>query len=91
MQTVKQKLDQLKWDKTLKINKKDIKIWYWDNIYKKLIPISWETYLNSENDNEFIRFKDDTVIPFHRILRITVKNKSIWERKTKLTLLSRNH
>jgi len=72
---VKQFLNKIKYSG--KFNTKDITLFYYDRILKKLIKIDYENIKLEEN---FIII-NDSQIPLHRIYEIRNKNIIIWKRE----------
>ncbi len=68
-------LNKIKWDKNL--NKEEYKIYYLDNIKKKLIEIKFNEI--KEITKNFM-ILGDKEIPLHRIKEIRKKEKLIWKR-----------
>ncbi len=75
---IKDLLNKIKWDK--RENPEDYKIYYFDRIENKLIPLRFEEI--KEIDGNFLRLdrEEETFIPLHRIKKVTKKEKVVWER-----------
>jgi len=79
MTTIKQLLDRIKWDESLK--PEDFRVYYLDRIKKKLMEIRYVDinkieggYIVFEKNNEEVR------IPLHRIKRVTKSGFTFWKR-----------
>ncbi len=81
-----------------KYNWQDISLWYWDNIGKRLIELNSVDWRNADQDDMGFTIRKTNIIfgdieeptifiPYHRILRITEKNNTIWERTIQLEKL----
>jgi len=75
---IKDLLNKIKWDK--RENPEDYRIYYFDRIEKKLIPIKFDEILKMESGFLELRREEETFIPLHRIKKVTKKDKVIWER-----------
>lgn len=77
MISIKQFLNKIKYSN--KFNQKDIKLYYYDRILKKLTKID---YNNIKIEDNFIII-NDSQIPLHRIYEIRNKSIMIWKRELK--------
>ncbi len=79
MQSIKDFLNKIKWDKNL--NPDEYSIFYLDRIRKVLIEIRYNDI--KKIDKEFIILEKDAEevnIPLHRIKRVERNKKLVWER-----------
>jgi uncharacterized protein (UPF0248 family) len=79
MQTIKDFLNKIKWDKNL--DARDFSVFYLDNVSKKLVELQFKDILKIEG-NFIVVLKEDeeTFIPMHRIREVKEKDKVVWER-----------
>ncbi len=77
MMPIKQFLNKIKFSG--KFNTKDITLYYYDRILKKLIPLKYE---NVKLEDVYL-IHDDSQIPLHRIYEVRNKNIIIWKREIK--------
>ncbi len=75
---IKDLLNKIKWDK--RENPEEYKIYYFDRIDKKLIPIKFKDIIKIEGNFLRLDRKDETFIPLHRIKKVIKKGKVVWER-----------
>lgn len=81
MQSIKDLLNKIKWDKNL--NPEEYSIFYIDRITKGLIEIRYNDI--KEIGKNFIvleRHNEEVDIPLHRIRKVERKGKLVWERKS---------
>jgi uncharacterized protein (UPF0248 family) len=79
MQTIKDFLNKIKWDKNL--NADYFSVYYLDNISKKLVKLKFKDILRIEGNFMVISKEDEeTFIPLHRIREVKEKDKVVWKR-----------
>jgi len=80
METIRDLLNRIKWDKNLK--PEEYSIFYLDRIQKKLIEIKYSDILKVESSFMILeRDGEEVEIPLHRIRKVKRNGKLVWERK----------
>lgn len=81
METEREFLNRIRWDKRLK--PEEFGIEYLDRIENRLIAIRFTDIKRIEGGFMVVEGEgQETMIPLHRIRRITEKGKAVWQRKT---------
>ena len=79
MTTIKQLLDRIKWDESMK--PEQFAIYYLDRVKGKLIEVRYVDIKRIEGDYIVLGNKnDETMIPMHRIKRVTKSGFTFWKR-----------
>ncbi|MBI4447770.1 DUF504 domain-containing protein [Candidatus Woesearchaeota archaeon] len=76
MKTEKEMLKWIRWDKSK--NPKDYTVFYFDRVLDKEVEVKFEEI--EEIEGRFMTIKEST-IPLHRITKIRMNGKLVWERK----------
>jgi len=79
MQTIKDFLNKIKWDKEL--NASEFSVYYLDNVSKKFVELKFSDIIRTEG-NFIVIIKDfeETYIPMHRIREARQNGKTVWKR-----------
>ena len=73
-------LNKIKWDKNL--NPEEYSLFYFDRIRKVLIEIKYKDVKRIEKSFMILeRDKEEVNIPLHRVRKVEIKGKLVWERK----------
>lgn len=75
---IKQLFDKIKWDD--RERPKEYIFYYMDRISQKLIPIKFDDILAINGTFLKLNREEETLIPLHRIKKVSKNNKIIWER-----------
>ena len=79
MQTIKDLLNRIRWDKNL--NPNEYSVFYLDRITKDLIEIKYNDIKRLEQGFIILEKNNEEVnIPLHRIKRVERKGKLVWRR-----------
>ncbi len=80
MQSIKDLINQLKWDKNL--NPADYYLYYLDRISKQLKEIRFTDIKRIEGNTIILeKHAEEIEIPMHRIKRVKKNNKTAWLRE----------
>lgn len=81
METEREFINRIQWDKRL--NPEEFEVHYLDRVENRLIAIRFTEIRRIEGRFMVVEGPEqETMIPLHRIRRITQKGKAVWQRKT---------
>jgi len=79
MQTIKDLLNKIKWDK--RENPSKYSIFYFDRVLKKLMQIPYKKIKKLEGSFMILDNEEESNIPLHRVKKVMKNNVVVWERK----------
>ena len=81
METIKDLINKIKWDKSLKPEEYTLEIL--DRLTNELKEIKYSDIIKLEGDFMIIKGDEEEVeIPLHRVRKVRRNKKLVWERKT---------